>query len=148
MVAAAFLTSAMTVDKSLEIGNKAPKIETIEGINVVKDANSEGKTKVVSFWSPKKPASRITNRKLSHLYGEGSHENVEFISICTDSDENLMQEVMKIDGVAGNNNYSYSQISPRVFKDYNVEDTPRSYVISPDGKIIKIGEADTTIERI
>lgn len=138
MIAAAFLSSAIAQDNSLEVGKKAPKIETIEGTNVAVDANSAEKTKLISFWSPKKPASRISNRKLSREYGESSLENVEFISICTDSDEKLMKEVMAIDGVDIEKSYSYSEVSPRVFKDYGVEENPRAFLISPEGKILSI----------
>lgn len=138
MIAAAFLTSAMTVDKSLKIGDKAPKIETIEGINVVNDANSAGKTKVISFWNPKDPSSRIMNKNLSREYEETNGDKVDFISICTDNDEKLMQSVMQIDGVDSRNSYSYSEVSPRVFKDYGVENQTKAFVISPEGKIEKM----------
>ena len=138
IIVAAFLSSAISVDKSQIVGKIAPKIETIEGTNVVADANSEGKTKIVSFWNPKKPASRIANRNLSRQYGENSQNDVEFITICTDPDENLMREVIKIDGINPEKSYSYSQISPRVFKDYDVEESPRAFTISPDGKIINV----------
>ena len=138
MIAAAFLTSAMTVDKSLKIGDKAPKIETIEGINVVNDANSAGKTKVISFWNPKDPSSRIMNKNLSREYEETIGDKVDFISICTDNDEKLMQSVMQIDGVDSRNSYSYSEVSPRVFKDYGVENQTKAFVISPEGKIVEI----------
>ena len=138
MIAAAFLSSAMSLDKTLEVGKIAPKIETVEGTNVGYDANSEGKTKLISFWNPKKPDSRIANRNLSRQYGEDSKEGIEFISICTDSDKDLMKEIMKIDGVNADEAYSYSDISPRVFKDYGVEDAPKAFMISPDGKILSI----------
>ena len=138
LIAAAFLTSAMSFDKTLEVGSKAPKIETIDGTNVGYDANSENKTKLISFWTPKKPASRIANRNLSQKYGKNSGRDIEFISICTDPDESLMKEVVKIDGLNEENIYSSSEISPRVFKDYNVEDTPKAYQISPEGKIVEI----------
>ena len=138
MIAAAFLSSAMSVDKTLEVGKNAPKIETISGTNVGYDANSEGKTKLISFWNPKKPASRIANRKLSREYGENSNDNIEFISICTDSDKELMNEVMKIDGVNADKAYAFSDITPRVFKDYGVEEATKAYLISPDGKILSI----------
>ena len=142
MIAAAFLTSAMTVDNSLEVGKNAPKIETIDGTNVVNDANFSkktnfGKTTVVNFWNPKKPSSRIANKTLSRKYSE-NNENVQFISICTDADDKLMNEVMKIDGVNPDINFSFSQISPRVFKDYDVENSPRTFVISPEGKILEM----------
>lgn len=138
MIAAAFLTSAISVDDKIEIGKVAPKIETIQGTNVVYDANSEQKTKVISFWNPNKPASRIANRNLSLKYGQDSSENVEFISICTDSDERLMNEIIKLDGVKSDINYSYNQISPNVFKTYGTDVNPRAFKISPQGVITEI----------
>ena len=138
MIAAFFLSSAIIEDKTLKPGKNAPKIETVEGINVGYDANSEPKTRIISFWSPKNPTSRITNKDLEKLYGDNSNGEVEFISICTDNDEALMQEVMKVDGLEQINNYSYSQISPRVFKDYGVDENPKAFKIGTDGKIVEI----------
>ena len=138
IIAAAFLSSAIPAAKAPVVGKVAPKIETIEGTNVVADANSEGKTQVISFWNPKKPASRIANRNLCRLCGENSKENVEIISICTDSDETLMREVMKIDGVKADKAFVSTQISSRVFKDYDANDNPRAFKISADGKIIEV----------
>ena len=138
IIAAAFLTSGMYHNTDLEVGKKAPVIETTEGINVGYDANSEAKKMVVSFWNPKNPESRMTNKKLSRQYGANNPENIDFISICTDSDEGLMQEVMKIDGVRTEGNYAYSQINPRTFKDYNVKENPKAFLISANGKIEKI----------
>ncbi|MCH5225583.1 MAG: redoxin domain-containing protein [Muribaculaceae bacterium] len=134
---AAFLSSAIGVDNTLHIGKKAPKIETQEGINVVADANSEGKQMVVSFWSPKNPSSRIANKNLSSQYGEKNQETI-FISICSDPDETLMKEVSKQDGLNADISYSFSQISSRVFKDYDVENHPRAFLIGTDGKISQI----------
>lgn len=137
IIAAAFLSSAIPVDNKLEVGRKAPKIETIQGTNVGYDANSENKRKLVSFWTAKKPSSRIANRKLGQKYGKND-DNVEFISICTDSDEVLMNEVMKLDGLDSDKSYSKSEINPRVFKDYDVEDNPRAFFIDSNGKILDI----------
>ena len=134
---AAFLSSAVSIDKTIAVGKNAPKIETIDGTNVGNDANFQNKTKLVSFWNPKNASSRIANRNLSRLY-DGNSDDIEFISICTDSDEALMNEVIKIDGMTKHNNYSYSQISPRVFKDYDVETNPKAFMISPEGKITSI----------
>lgn len=138
LVAAAFLTSAMSVDKTLEVGSKAPRIETIQGDNVVADENSDSKIKVVSFWNPKNPASRISNRNLSLQYSDKAENNIEFISICTDSDKAMMNEVMKIDGVKADRSYDYSQINPRVFKDYDVVKSPKAFMISEKGEITNI----------
>lgn len=137
IIAAAFLSSAIGSDHSLTEGKKAPKIETINGTNVVYDANSSKTKKVVSFWSPKNPASRIANRNLSQEYGKENPE-FDFISICIDKDEPLMKEVIKIDGVNPDQCFAYSDISPRVFKDYGVEDSPRAFIVDAEGKINKI----------
>ena len=133
-MAAAFLSSAIGSEKNLSIGSKAPKIMTIEGSNVVADAKSEGKTTVVSFWTPKNPASRIANLQLSRKYGE-MNEETNFISICTDSDDILMNAVMKKDGTDKEIHYSSSQLSSRVMKDYGVEENPKAFLIGNDGKI-------------
>ena len=137
-IAAAFLSSAIGADKALEVGKNAPKIETIDGTNVVTDDISSEKSKIISFWNPKKPASRIANRELTLKYGNNSQDKIEFISICSDSDEKLMKEVMKIDGVSSQHNLAYSQIPSRVFKDYDAEQNPRAFLISADGKILNI----------
>ena len=137
MIVGAFLSSAISTDNSIAIGKKAPQIETIQGINVVADANSEPKTKVISFWNPKKPASRINNKELSRQFGS-MEKDVEFISICTDPDENLMREVMKIDNISADKTYSWAEISPRAFKDYGALENPRAFVISPSGEISSV----------
>lgn len=137
MIAAAFLMSAISVDNTLSIGKNAPTIETIDGIDVVNNLNAEGKTKVINFWNPKKPSSRIALKEISRKFlNDGS--DIEIINICTDSDSILMKEVMKIDDMKTSHNYSYSQIDARVFKDYDVENHPRSFMVSSEGKIIDI----------
>ncbi|MCH5229701.1 MAG: redoxin domain-containing protein [Muribaculaceae bacterium] len=136
MIAAAFLTSAISVEKKLEVGNTAPIIETMAGTTLQEEISAGGKRMLISFWNPKKPSSRIANKQLGEDYSDD--ENVEFISICTDSDESLMHEVMKIDGVKSDKAYSYSQISSRVFKDYGVENSPCAFMISENGKITEI----------
>ena len=138
IIVAAFLSSAVSIDKTIAVGKNAPKIETIDGTNVGNDANFQNKTKVVSFWNPKNASSRIANRNLSRQYDGNSNYDIEFISICTDSDEALMNEVVKIDGLNKANNYAYSEISPRVFKDFNVEENPKAFKISSEGKILEI----------
>ncbi|MCH5240105.1 MAG: hypothetical protein J1F38_07770 [Muribaculaceae bacterium] len=137
VIAAAFLTSAIGSHKTLEVGSKAPKIETIDGANVVADATSEGKVKIVSFWSPKKPASRITNKTLHAKYA-AEPENVDLISICLDSDENLMREVMKQDGIEDMECYSVNNIARHSLKDYQADKDPKAYIIGADGRIEKM----------
>lgn len=138
MIAVAFLSSAIQEDKNLSVGKNAPLIETVEGENVGKITDTDKKMKMISFWNPKNASSRISNRNLSQQYGKNSESNIEFVSICVDSDIPLMNEVLKVDGLETINNYSYSEFSPRVFKDYGAIENPKAYLISSEGKILEI----------
>lgn len=135
-MALAFLSSAIAVDNKLEVGSKAPKIETIKGLTVVNDADTLDKTTVISFWSAKKPATRIKNKELSDKFA--GNPDTDFISISIDSDADLAMEVMKMDEVKTLNFLSASQVPERVLKDYDAEKNPRAFVISPEGKISEI----------
>ena len=134
LVLTAFLSSYMPNNGMLKEGSEAPAIERLDGR---KENLRDGKTRLVSFWNPKNPSSRISNKRLSEFC---SDSDVEFISICTDSDVALMQEVLRMDDISTENALAYSDLSPRVFKDYGVEDHPAAFLISPKGKIEKISQ--------
>ena len=132
-IAAAFLSSAMSPDTALTTGSSAPTIEKTTGGNI----NLKGeKETVISFWSPKDPLSRINNKNNSEKYSDGS---VEYISVCIDSDDSLAHEVLHYDGTELNGNHLlYSDVNSRVFKDYGVENAPKTFHINPQGKITRI----------
>lgn len=135
IIAAAFLSSAIDVDKNIKVGKTAPKVE-ISDKNKTIDFSSNDKIKIVSFWSTQNPASRISNRNLSQKYKENN--DIEFISVCTDEDVSLMNEVVKIDGLISDNCFSLSQVSLNTIKDYNAEKYPKAYVINEEGIITEI----------
>ena len=128
----------MSGSDKLREGSDAPVIELIDqqGVNLL-EKNNFGKYRLINFWSPKNPASRISNVEFNRFVKENENSDIEFISICIDKDESLMKEVMKVDGIQGTENISFSQLSSRVLKDYDVENSPKSLLISPDGKILK-----------
>ncbi|MCH5222864.1 MAG: redoxin domain-containing protein [Muribaculaceae bacterium] len=128
----AFLSSYISTDNKLQEGSTAPTIERISGEKI---EMKDGKEKLISFWSPKDAESRISNRKFSDLYKES---DVEFITICIDSDESLAREVLKCDGIASQQQIAYSEVSERVFKDYGVSENPGAFLINGEGKIKRI----------
>ena len=92
-----------------------------------------GKEKVISFWSPKDPLSRIHNKQYSEKY---EAEGVEYISVCIDTDDSLAKEVLRYDGTAAHGlHLVYSDVKDRVFKDYGVEETPATFIVDSLGKI-------------
>ena len=132
VVVTAFLSSYISTDSKLKEGSTAP---TIERVNGEKLELKDGKEKLISFWSPKDASSRISNREFSNQFNQG---DVEFISICIDSDEELAKEVLKCDGINAKEHIAYSEVSKRVFKDYGVTDSPAAFLINGKGKIERI----------
>lgn len=133
-IAAIFLPSAISENRNLTIGSKAPEIQTLNGNSLIN--NNENKNTVVNFWSPKNPASRILNKKLSENY-QKDNSNTVFLSICIE-DESFMKEILKVDSIHNGTHYASSQINPRVLKDYNIEKGLGAYMISPEGKILSL----------
>lgn len=139
-MAAIFLSSAISRENNLEIGSKAPEITFQDG---KKEVAIKGNLKLVNFWNPKNPSSRINNKNFTNYFKNNPESNIEYITICTDSDELLAQEVMKNDGTALFGSHFYQKdINERVLKDYGVESNPRSFLIDADGKIIAINPTD------
>lgn len=130
-VAIFFLSSYITSNKELGVGDQAPAIELSDGSHI-----STASTTIVNFWSPKFPASRLANKDFARLSQE---TGVNVVAICIDDDETLMSEVARIDGIDSSLRIvPYSAVSPKVFKNYGVTDYPRSFRIGPDGKIASI----------
>lgn len=134
VIAAVFLSSAIPGNRNLSIGSTAPQIQTLNG-NSILDINNDKNT-IVNFWSPKNPASRILNKKLSDNCSK-TNSDTEFISICVD-DKGLMDEILRIDSVSGGIHYSSDDINPRSLKDFNTDKFLGAYKISPEGKIISL----------
>ena len=138
LIVATFLSSAIPTDKDLTIGATAPSIEfTDGGIKKFDD----GKFRIINFWSPKHPVSRIRNKEISDFFINNNIENVEFITICTDSDNELAREVMKYDGITSQSTSLFrNEILESVIKDYGAEHNMATYLLNPAGKIIKMGK--------
>ena len=53
---------------------------------------------------------------------------------------------MKIDGINADKAYSSNEIASRVFKDYGVNNAPKAFMISPEGKILEIFEWNVPVK--
>ena len=134
----AFLSSFIPREEKITEGIQAPSIELTESKT---ELGKNNKYTLLNFWSPKDPISRISNLQISKILSDQTISNVDFISICIDADDVLASEVLKYDGTDSIGlHLTYSQISERVFKDYNVADKSNTFLIDPSGKILKVGE--------
>lgn len=137
LIAAAFLSSAIDTKDALKEGGKAPEITYNDGS---KENLKDGKLRLINLWSPKDPLSRIENKELNDLVSRESLQNVEFISICTDSDDLLAKEVIAYDDLKSGTHILFSEISERSLKDYMAEGDSKILLIGSDGLILKTDE--------
>lgn len=138
LTALAFLSSAIDSGEKLNEGSKVPEIKTLDG-SVINP--NDGKMRLVNFWSPKDPVSRIANKEFSDYFSSHENSDIEFISICTDSDDLLAQEVIRYDGAANGRHISYSDLPERIFKDYQVADHPEVFLLDTNGKLLRKGSS-------
>lgn len=126
-----------TGSHSLEIGEEAPLLSTISSSS--KDLSSlslEGKYVLVNFWSAADPMSRIANKNFSELTATLPSSQIAYVSVCTDDDLTLQNEIMRIDGIHPSViSLSASDLSAEVLDDYQISRGHRSFLINPFGNL-------------
>ena len=134
IIAALFLSSYINKEENLKPGEKAPYILRADG---TKENLEEGKYTLVNFWSVKKPQSRVLNKKYAEYFAIHHPDSIEFLSISLDEDISLANEVRNYDEADCAGKYmDASQLASRVYKDFKVNETPNSFLIGPDGRIV------------
>ena len=149
LIVTAFLSSYISGYDGLKIGQIAPDIE----LNDIKISDNikvktPGKYQLINFWSPKNPDSRIKNMEYYRFFKNQDNREVEFLSICTDPDEKLMKETLLVDGVDSSFNLSFSQVSDRVFKDFDIDNFRKAVLINPEGKIVAFSPSLESLEKM
>ena len=148
LIATAFLSSYISDNGSLKVGSTAPEIVLATNQSETQISLKDG-YKLISFWDPKDPSSRISNKEYSSFIKSSPEAGIELVSICTDPDDFLAEEISRIDGShEAGLKLNSTDISERVLKDYDVEKTPRSYLIGPDGKIKMISPEITDLRKL
>lgn len=138
LAATAFLLSFIPREESLKEGEKVPEI-TFNNERTIE--LEKGKFTLLNFWNPKNPDSRIRNSKIMSQYSDIFQDNLEIISICTDSDIDLAKEVIRHDGFDSiGSHVFYSNLDERVILDYKVNEQPELYLIDQSGKLICRGD--------
>ena len=136
MIATAFLSSYISNEDNLKVGDKAPEIRFTNNLS---ECLEEKNLKLINFWNPKKPSSRIANKTYAEYFRQNNDCDIQFISICTDSDDLLAKELLNYDGIDDCGlHFSYSDVDSRIFKDYNVADNPVAFLISSEGMILDV----------
>lgn len=132
----------------LSVGEIAPSL-AISDISEAAHISTEKEYLLINFWSASDPASRIKNKLLSRIYDGNAYPEVSFVSICTDDDSTLRDEIIKADGIADHGNLlNISDLNVETASDFQTESGLRTFLIdkygvlravsSDSGRIIKI----------
>lgn len=146
-VFAAFLSSSIPSGSHyLQIGKEAPSLTLSSDSKVKSLSGIDGKFVLINFWDPSDPASRIKNQHLSRISSSLPATKVMFISICTQSESNLANEILRIDKISDNTHVLFSSdISADVLEDFQVKSGNRSFLIDPYGNLVSIFPSDDEI---
>lgn len=132
----AFLSSSMPSGNSfLETGKEVPSLNIKDTSGQLIEKRISGKNLIVNLWSSDDAKSRVRNIKLSKLMKTEAGKNVIFLSVCTDNDQLLGNELKKLDGIDSHNilNLNRSDLSVNFLKLFQVESGNRLFLIDKKG---------------
>ena len=126
---------ASTIAKS---GMEAPNftVEMFDGESI-RLSDLRGKVVLVNFWATWCPDCRKDVPKMKELYGKYASDNVIFIGISFDKNDEVWMKYIRENGMEW---LQHREQKPKnesqVSIDYHVKWIPSIYVIGPDGKIM------------
>ena len=134
---------------SLELGKEAPSVTLSSGSKLSDDSNVKGKYVVINFWSYTDPESRLNNKRLADYTSTLPSSKIKLVSICTDSDTSLINEIMKADGISSElTSLSAKDVTPDVIEDYQIKTGNRSFLIDPFGNLVSVSPSHAEIAGI
>lgn len=144
-----FLSSAAHTESTAATpGSEAPALEVYNDQGVVSIASLRGHYVILNFWNSADPQSRIDNALYDRSFASSSSE-VKCISICTDDDRTLFEQIIKVDGLQQASQYFHddSRIGS-LMADYSAVGAGKSFLIGPDGHVLALNPDVKTIETI
>lgn len=145
-----FFSSAIpTGSHTLEIGKEAPAITITGKRNQDFISQLNGNYILLNFWSASDPESRINNRLLANLTSRTGNSGIKFVSVCTDADRHIAEEILKVDGINELTTTLFlTDITPEVLEDFQVNSGLRSFLIDPYGNLAAISPSHQTLNSI
>lgn len=151
-------TSAFT-DKNMEaaIGQKAPALVLANDSTSVALDHFKGQWVILSFWSASDAHSRIASRSLLSMANDTTHTkgdaDVTFISVNLDRSEQLMHEIMKIDGIDTDSSATF-HLNPaddnteQICRSWAMTKGLRTFVINPKGEIEAVDPTEGSLRAL
>ena len=133
-----FLSSAIPGPvRELAIGKEAPSFELSDGEHTVSLGEMKGKYVLINFWSSAEAQSRINNKKYAEAAERLDTDLFAYISVCTDTDSYIAEQILELDGVKRNGQF-ISVADDRLLNDYRAGEFLTGYLINPQGELIVV----------
>ncbi len=144
-----FLSSAAHTEPTAATpGSEAPALEVSNGQGAVSIASMRGHYVILNFWNSADPQSRIDNALYDRSFARSS-SGVKCISICTDDDRYLFEQIIRVDGLQEASQYFHDDSRlGSLMADYSAVGAGKTFLIGPDGHVIALDPDVKTIETI
>lgn len=132
-----------------EKGYTAPEIEMAsnDSTDIALD-RLRGKYVLVNFWDSGSAISRIAAGEYDKFSRNISDNNFKLLSINTDDNKKLFQEIVKNDNLNTSTQFHIGDVKTKSTKnDYRLEQGFSSYLIDPQGKIVAVNPSVATLEK-
>lgn len=128
----------------------APKLQSVtSGDTDMSLSELKGKYVLVNFWDSHNAVSRIAAGEYDRFYRSHRRRNLELLSVNTDRNRTLFDEIVRTDGLDSLTQYHIADVKARgITPDYHPEDGYSSYLINPEGKIIAVNPTVSAVEKL
>ncbi len=134
---------------AVTIGDVAPAFN-VKNAQRTFAPNNEKRYTLVAFWISGDAQSRITATEYSRWYQQSGNANViEYASINLDEDPILYREIIRHDRLPDNTQfYAGSALAQNLRTTYGMSDHYGAVLIDPDGRIVAVNPATSTLEAL
>lgn len=123
----------------IKVGQKAPIFQVGDTIDGHFDLKAEkGKFVILNFWAGYDAQSRVSNVKIQSAIDKlEAHDNIRFVSVSFDMNENVYRESVRLDGLNESTHYyDKNGEKSQIFRDFRLQKGFGNYLINPKGVII------------
>ena len=133
-----FSHNDMSPKVGIKLGETAPGFTIDDTLSGKFDLSSaKGKYVVLNFWASYDANSRISNIRFNNEISRINKDDVRFVSISFDPNENVYRETVRLDGVDTNTQfYDNEGESSGIYRNFRLQKGFGNYLIDPQGVII------------
>lgn len=131
-------------------GFKAPDLKVENQRSCLRLADMKGRYVLLNFWASSDAASRIRAAHYDALAAAGADgEQFCLVSVNLDRSERLFNEIVRLDNLNATTQFHVSPAEAAALRSgYNLRDGFKSFLIDPEGRIVEMNPAASTVKAI